>query len=131
MRCVDTCFIIDLLRGDQGALSKAESLDREGGAAISSISLFELWMGLGASGSAGSREASLKKVLDRLDIFDLDAEASREGAAVFKRAQKEGRSIEQNDALVAGTCISSGCRVIVTRNLRHFQGIRGLKAESY
>lgn len=120
-----------LLRGDQGAHSKAQSLDSEGGAGIASISVLELWVGADASRSAPRREAVLTKTLDKLYIFNLDAEASQEGASIFKQRKKEGRSIEQNDALVAGTCISRGCKVIVTRNLRHFQGIRGLRTETY
>jgi predicted nucleic acid-binding protein len=131
LRCVDTCFIIDLLRGVPGARSKAEELDREGGAGIAFISAFELWIGTVSSGARSAAGAALRRVLDRLDILGLDGEAAEAAAVIFRSAQRAGRSIEQNDALVAATCISRGCSALVTRNTRHFEGIRGLKLETY
>ena len=131
MRCLDTCFVIDLLRGTPGAESKAEELDGEGGAAIASISAFELWIGALSYGPPTGPGAELRRVLDRLDILDLDGEAAETAARIFRSAQRGGRSIEQNDALVAATSITKGCSALVTRNTRHFEGIRGLKLEAY
>ena len=46
MKAVDTTFIIDLLRGDMGAVEKSEEFDEAGGAATTAVNLFEITYGI-------------------------------------------------------------------------------------
>jgi len=133
LRCVDTCFVIDLLRGSEDAASESKVLDEEGGGAITAVSVFELWLGAGAlrKGSGTKAAEGLRTALDRLYLLKLDAPSAEKAAEIFMRAREKGRTIEQNDALIAGTCISAGCEALITRNVKHFEGIPGLKLSPY
>jgi predicted nucleic acid-binding protein len=44
MKCVDTTFLIDLLRNDEGAVEKAKELDEFGETITTEINVFErIW----------------------------------------------------------------------------------------
>jgi len=133
LKCVDTCFVIDLLRGVEEAVAESERLDTEGGAAITAVSVFELWLGLGAlRGRRRARAAEqLRAVLDRLYVLKMDAPSAEKAGQIFVETRERGRQIEQNDALIAGICISAGCEALVTRNVGHFEGVRNLKISPY
>ncbi len=133
MKCVDTCLIVDLLRGSAEARRKAEALDQEGGACTTSVSAFELWLGIEVLGQTirAPRTKQLRMILDRLDVLELDRESAEKAATIFTKAQRRGKTIQQNDALIAAICIARGCQALVTRNVRHFEDIPGLSLDAY
>ena len=132
MKVVDTTFIIGLLRGDPETIKKAAELDREGGAATTSVNIFEVSYGVYRSMSEIDRrlEESLR-VFSNLDIFPLDFRASIKAAEISGTLDREGTGIDPFDALVAGIAITNGAEAIVTRNIDHFERIQGLKVERH
>jgi predicted nucleic acid-binding protein len=132
LKVVDTTFIIGLLRGDPGTIKKAAELDKEGGAATTSVNIFEVSYGVYRSMSDIERrlEESLR-VFSNLDIFPLDFRSSIKAAEIAGTLGREGIGIDPFDALVAGVAISNGAEAIVTRNVDHFERIPGLKVEEH
>ena len=132
MKVVDTTFIIGLLRGDQETIKKAAELDREGGAATTSVNIFEVSYGVYRSMTEIDRrlEESLR-VFSNLDIFPLDFRAAIKAAEISGTMDREGTSIDPFDSLVAGIAITNGAEAIVTRNIDHFERIEELKVEGH
>ncbi len=76
MKCLDTDFLVALLRGKSDAKSKMESLDAEGHNATTTINAFELFYGAHKSTKRAKNLKEVFKLLDRLDVFDFTLEAS-------------------------------------------------------
>lgn len=133
MKAVDTTFLIDLLRGDSGAVSQAESLDDEGGAATTEINAFEVFYGITASSRALSkvRLAQAEALLSRLEVFPLDHTSALTAATLLGRLARQGQSVNVMDGLVAGILLSRHCSTIVTRNVKDFSRIPGMRPETY
>jgi len=77
MKCIDTAFLIGVLRGRGDAEHKMRELDEEGRQATTSVNAFELFYG-----AYKSREKSINlertvSLLDRLDVLPLDLESSQ------------------------------------------------------
>lgn len=68
------------------------------------------------------------KILSATSIIDLDKEIAMLGRKIYSGLVREGKDIELNDCLIAATALSSGIKEIVTRNVDHFNKVKGLKA---
>jgi len=131
MKLVDTTFLIDLLRGDSGAVEAAEALEREGGAATTSVNVYELFTGIHNVADAERRAEQAERLVGRLEVFSLDETSAKTAAAMTARHNRLGEPLDVLDTLIASTSISNGCRTILTRNIRHFTRIPDIWVETY
>ena len=121
---LDTDVLVNHLRGK-------ESLSSEilmHGAAISIITLAELLYGVYKSDNPSQ---SLRKLEEDLDLLELPVENLNEViVAEFGKIKTDleikGSRLEDFDLLVAACAITKGM-TLVTRNVKHFQRISGLK----
>ena len=129
--CLDTDFLVGLLRGSPSAAEKAGEYDSSGiRASTTAVNAFEVYYG--AYRSANS-EKNLKKageLLSSLGILELNAESSRKTGELLARLTAQGIPIELRDALVAGIVLVNGY-TLVTRNSAHFGRIEGLSIEGW
>jgi predicted nucleic acid-binding protein len=127
----DTSFIIDLMLGDEAALRKAREIE-EGNKSliVSAPTIFELYVGLSLSRKPEEEKRKILEVLRSLPFLPLDYESSRAGGLIYGDKQRSGSLIDPEDAMVAGIAKVNG-KKLLTRNLRHFQGIEGVVVESY
>jgi len=63
---------------------------------------------------------------DRFVIYPLNDSIAWRAAEVFNDLRRRGLMTGENDLWIAATALEAGS-ALVTRNLKHFQGIRGLK----
>ncbi|MFH2112703.1 MAG: type II toxin-antitoxin system VapC family toxin [Candidatus Bathyarchaeota archaeon] len=131
MKLVDTTFLIDLLRGDPGAVEAAEALEREGGAATTSVNVYELFTGIYNVADAERRAEQAERLVGRLEVFSLDEASAKTAAAMTARQNRSKEPLDVLDTLIASTSIAHGCRTILTRNIRHFNRMPGVQAETY
>ena len=132
MKVVDSTFLICLLRNDPLTLSKAEELDREGGAATTVVNVYEVSYGVyRAMSDPSKRMQAFKRLVSNLEVLDLDYEAAMTGAEVSGALDREGRGIDPFDSLIAGITLASGAEALVTRNASHFERVPGLKVEAH
>ena len=133
MKAVDTTFIIDLLRGDTGAVEKAEEIDEAGGAATTAINLFEITYGIYRSKHLdyARRLSEVERLFSRMDIFPLDVRASVEAGKILGTLSREGRIIDVLDGMIGAIALVHGCDTIVTRDVDHFNRIPNLNVETY
>lgn len=124
---LDTNIIVDHLR-------KKEIIDEDiifSGVGISIITLGELIHGAYKS---NNRERSLQKIDDifkmmELEIINLNGEAMSEFGRIKANLEITGERLEDFDLLIAATAIANDL-TLVTRNIKHFQRIKGLKLDN-
>ena len=130
MKCLDTDFLVALLRGKNNAKSKMDSLDAEGRNATTTINALELFYGAHKSTKRAKNLKEVFKLLDRLDIFDFTLEASEVAGEITAILEKEGKMLDFRDIMIA-SIIKCHRMTLVTRNIGHFKRIKGLQIEKW
>ena len=132
MKVVDTTFLISLLRNDGRTLEKAKELDDEGGTATTVINVFEVAYGVFRGMYAPSKRLKMfERVVSNLDVFTLNYDAAIKAAEISGTLDRRGMGIDPLDVLVAAITLVNGAESLVTRNVSHFERIRGLNVEEH
>ena len=127
----DTSFLIDIMKSDKEAIKKAEEIEKKGNTiAVTSISIFELFVGVSLSIKQDRERNKINTILKGLPIISFDEDSAIEAGKIFAQRRKDGSTIEPEDSMIAGIC-SRRNEILVTRNIKHFNDIKGLKVESY
>ena len=125
MKCLDTSFLIDLLRGEAGAVKKARGLDEAGPNATTEVNVFELVYGIHRGKLAGRRArlAQAERLFSRLITLPLNHETALKAGEVLGKLAGEGKEVSVLDGLVASIALTHGCEAIVTRTVEHFKNM--------
>ena len=127
----DTSFLIDIMKYDKDAIKKAEEIEKKGNTiAITSISIFELFIGVSLSIIQDQERNKINRILNGLSIISFDEDSAREAGKIYAQKRKNGSAIEPEDSMIAGIC-SRRNEILITRNIKHFSDIEGLRVESY
>jgi tRNA(fMet)-specific endonuclease VapC len=126
---IDTSIFVDCLRSKPIASSKdfLESIEGKTSGFTSTIVVAELSVGAYLSQRADALEKTLR-LITATSIIDLNKEIALLGGKIYSELVRDGKAIELNDCLIAATALSSGIKEIITRNVDHFNKIKGLKA---
>ncbi len=129
--CLDTTFLIDLLRDLPAAVEKARELkDTKSDLSTTSINAFEAYIGAIRSANP-KRIATLEALLGELRILLLGKAEAETSASIMVDLMKSGKPIEMRDALIAGCMLRNSYRSIVTRNAEDFSRIMKLEIIPY
>lgn len=121
--CLDTTFLIDLLRDLPAVVEKARELkEARSDLSTTSINAFEAYIGAIHSANP-KRLATLEALLGDLRILLLGKAEAEMSASIMVDLMRSGKTIEMRDALIAGCMLKSSCRSIVTRNAQDFSRI--------
>jgi len=133
MKCIDTTFMIDLLRGNTNAIKKAIDLELEDKVITTEVSVFEIYYGIFHRKGKNIKGyiKKLNKFLDKLEVFPLDRKSSIKAAKIASELTKRGLEIGSHDCMIAGITLSNGCKTIITDNVEHFKRIKELEVETY
>ena len=127
----DTSFLIDIMKYDKDAIKKAEEIEKKGNTiAVTSISIFELFIGVSLSIKQDQERNKINRILNGLSIISFDEDSAREAGKIYAQKRKNGSLIEPEDSMIAGIC-SRRNEILITRNIKHFSDIEGLRVESY
>ncbi len=130
MKGLDTTFLIHLLRKDPQATLKALELDKDPLVFTTEVNVYELISGI----KPANKEREIKSteiLLSRLVVLPLDRKASIKAGLISSELMEKGKMIDDIDCLTAGILLSNGCDIIVTRNIKHFERINGMRVEGY
>jgi predicted nucleic acid-binding protein len=122
---VDTCFLIDLIREDPGAIRYAEE---EPLLRTTSISAAEFLYGARISMKPGLSDAA-RTFLSYFAILSFDTEAAEIYADIAAGLRKTGSRISSFDELIAAIALRHDA-AIVSRDT-HFSAIPGLTVIPY
>lgn len=127
----DTSYFIDVMRADPGAIDKTKELEAHGiPINLTSITVFELYVGIGLSNKSTEEKSIVHSVISSMSVISLDFESASEGGLIFSAKKKEGKTIDPEDAMIAGIARFNH-DTLLTRNTSHFTGIEGVSIESY
>ncbi|MBD3229485.1 MAG: PIN domain-containing protein [Candidatus Lokiarchaeota archaeon] len=129
MKCLDSNILIDFLRGKTEALKLLKELENES-FSTTTINVFELLYGAKISEKQEDNVDEVKKLIKSFNIFSFDYKACEEASSILKILKDDGNLIDIRDAFIAGICKSNGLELI-TKNIKHFKNISGLKIEKY
>src|SRR3989344_1102866 len=123
---LDTTFIIDFLRGNNDAAEKMNALESDAEpVSTTSISVFEVTQGI-----KGAREEKNADIFfSSIHAIPLAKKSALAGGKVRRKLMAQGITIDAEDAMIAGIAITRN-ETILTRNVKHFSAISGLKTET-
>jgi tRNA(fMet)-specific endonuclease VapC len=128
---VDTSFLVDVMRDDQGAVGKATELADEGvPVLVGAPSIFELYVGIGLSLRSSEEKEKVFEVLKSLAQIPLDSQSATRAGLIYAQRAREGTKMDPEDAMLAGIAVENH-QPLLTRNRKHFSGIADLKVETY
>ena len=130
MACLETTFLIDLLRGDVSVSNLMEELQKhEEVLSIAAPSVMELWAGACLSNASKTEKEKINELLSSLEVFHLDEKSAKEAGEIEAELMNKGNIIEITDIMIAAIAKTQSEKV-VTRD-GHYSRIPGLKMLKY
>jgi len=130
LRCLDTDFLVAILRKHPEAKRKMDQLDDEGAQSTTAINAFELYYGAYRSRRREANVKEAKRILARLEVLPLKEDSAEEAGRIFTNLEAKGVSLDFRDVLTAGVSLTNHLK-LVTRNTDHYSRITDLEIESW
>ncbi|MBD3407489.1 MAG: PIN domain-containing protein [Candidatus Lokiarchaeota archaeon] len=131
MNLLDTCFVIDLMKGRTDCKVFLQDRKAQGqDVFLSTVSVYELLVGLAHTHNKKLEEQKIKNALSLLPTISFDMIASRESGAIYFELKSCGQILKGYDILIAGIARANNYS-IVTRDGKHFHRINGLQVIEY
>ncbi|MEK6963364.1 MAG: type II toxin-antitoxin system VapC family toxin [Nanoarchaeota archaeon] len=128
---LDTSFIIDVMNKKAEAIKKIRELEENKKTyLVTSLTIFELFSGVGQSKKPDEEKTKIKEVLGSGYILPLDEDSAREGGFIHGQLRKEGTPIGTADCMIAGITLINNEKLL-TNNVKDFKKIKGLELVTY
>ncbi|MBT4540876.1 PIN domain-containing protein [Candidatus Woesearchaeota archaeon] len=133
MKLLDSTFLIDLLKNKKEVHGKLDELENERALFISSISVYELALGIQLDKNLNhvKKFSEFLKFIAAFEVLNLDVDSAIIAGKLKGDLIRKGKEIDTRDCLIAGTALTNKIDTIITRNKKHFERVKGLKVESY
>ena len=112
--CLDTSFIVELLRGSEHAAAVIKENEAE--YALSSVTVFELLIG-------SRNDDRLLGGIRGFILLDFDCEAAKIAAGIYRKLKEQGKLVDMRDVFVAAVCIKNDFELL-TLNKKHFDRLK-------
>ncbi len=131
MVCLETDFIIAVMRKDKNAMQKLEEMVERGERlATTPINASELFKGVYRSENINQNLKKVRGILSRMDLLSFNLVACDIYGRTYSQLEIKGDSIGEFDTLIASIALAHTERVI-TRNTKHFNRVEGLEVEEW
>jgi len=132
MLCLDSTFIIDILRNNSKAKQKYDEIDKNS-IFTTIINLYELVSGVYAARDKNHEKhiSILNELLKNIPVLGLDLVSIEKASQINGELSLKGKEVDDLDILIAGIILSNAYNTILTKNVKHFSRIKELKVESY
>ena len=128
MKVFDTCFLIDFLEGIESAAALAQ---REPVKFTTQLCMYEVIRGLFIRNISPTKIKKIIELIGDFRVLPLNDEGIIFASDIFSQLFRSGNMISDNDVLIAGIAFGHGLNTIVTRNVKHFEQIPGLRVVRY
>jgi len=128
MKVLDSTFLIDLLRGKKETLAVINS---KGPLLTTSVNMYEVIRGLFLRNMNPEKFAKASALFENINLLPLTENGIIKSAEISSSLIKKGTIVSDCDCLTAGIALSHDIFTIVTRNVKHFKRMEGIKVESY
>ncbi|MFA1612260.1 type II toxin-antitoxin system VapC family toxin [Halobellus rubicundus] len=127
---LDTSFLIDLMNGDEAAVSKAQQLESDlVQQRISSMTLFELYYGIARAIDSEEERETVENVLESKPVQPADTAVMRKAGRLSGELQNDGAPVGDGDVIIGATAAVVG-EPVLTRNVDDFERL-GVDVEPY
>jgi tRNA(fMet)-specific endonuclease VapC len=136
MACLDTSFLIDLIRsGASTRRHRATGMLRNMLASgehltTSRFNVAELLVGVYRSDDPERELRSVDVLLQNMTVLEFGPEAARLFGRITALLQQQGKPAGDMDVLIAATALAAG-EPLITANPTHFRNIPGLTVDTY
>lgn len=129
MFILDTNTVLDYFKG-KGRVAERLLETAPSEIALPAVSLYEVWVGVLGSQNPKRRREQFESFLAVIDILPFEAEAAMRAAELRHKLDRAGEGIGPLDTLIAAIALAHG-GTLVTRNLREFSRVPGLKTVNW
>ncbi|ATZ61190.2 MAG: type II toxin-antitoxin system VapC family toxin [Methanosarcinales archaeon Met12] len=131
MACLDTNFLVELLRRNSRAEKKLEELTLRGETLTTTpLNACELFKGAYRTGKQIEETKKVRELLSHLDILDFSIPSCEVFGKIINSLRDKGDDVGEVDVLIACIVITHG-EILVTNNVKHFSRISGLRLETF
>ena len=131
MVCLDSCFIIDILRNNKEAILIKERIEKSSEAlTIASPTIIELMRGLESINIRKGEKEEIDDFIRSVTTLSLDKKSAIKAGNIELELIRNGQRVEIEDIMIAAISITNNEK-LVTNNEKHFSRIRELEIESY
>lgn len=131
MVCLDTSFLIALLRTDLVAERKLESYIEEGDrVSTTPICACELFAGAYKSRKRDLEIRKVKEFLSRMELLEFSTHACERFGRIRAELESKGTPVGDFDLMIAAIAMVHN-QAVATRDVEHFHKIPGLVVESW
>lgn len=129
MVCLETSFLIDLLRERSGARELAQQLSKETRLTVAAPSVMEVWSGACLAKASVEEKHKVNELLQSVEILPLDERSAKWAAEIEYSLISQGTSMQLADVQIAAIAQING-ETLITRD-GDFSRIAGLKLLKY
>lgn len=130
MVCLETDFMVELLRNGPKALTKLEALKKlEEELTITPITLTELFKGA-YKAKTDIAILQVEEMTAGLVVLNYDLLSAKKSGELLNSLEREGSVIGDFDTITGAICHRYG-ESLITKNKKHFSRIKGLKIEDW
>lgn len=126
---LDTNTVIHYLKG-MGEVANRLLATPPAEIAVSTITLFELEVGISHSSAAQKRRRQFASLVSLIRVMPFGEDEARAAAAIRARLEKGDHPLGPLDTLIAGTARANHL-ILITRDVKDFRHIRGLQVETW
>ena len=131
MTCLETDFVVDLLRNKRQARLKLTELENsDEPLTITPITLTELFKGAYSAHDVDSALFKVDEVTRNLHVLNYDMFAAKKAGELLSHLEKSGSRIGDFDTVIAAICLRYE-EALVTKNKKHFSRAKGLSIIDY
>lgn len=131
MVCLETDFLIAVMRKNEKAMRKLEEMVKKGERlATTPINASELFKGVYHSDNVNENLKKVRGILSRIDLLSFNLVACDTYGRTHSQLKSRGESVGEFGTLIASIALSHNERV-VTRNTKHFNRVEGLEVEEW
>ena len=122
MIVVDTDVIIDFFRDISPAADVFAELISSDKAAMTAISVFELYAGI----EGAKRLRQIETLVQEITVLPLNVIEAAMGGRIYTQLKSRGKLIGTHDILIAAICIANDLP-LYTKNIAHFSEIKDIR----
>lgn len=127
----DTTVLVDLLRGVVASRDRVAALEREGDSLrVPTPAVYELWEGVERSAHPARELFAVEELLRDFPVLAFELRHATRAGTVSGALARRGLSMDDIDLLIAGMALQEQ-EAVLTRNLKDFRRVPGLRVETY
>lgn len=127
---LDTSFLIDVLRGNEGVERRLSTVDSSGVAHVTPITVMELWEGVHRSTATEREREQVEELLSGLHEVPFDRDCAMTAGRINASLGEAGQPVDDADVMIAA-CALVHDQPVITRNVSHFERVDGIEVVDY